>query len=78
MLDLPFIHYGKSLDASYHSRLTRADMVHHLLGNRMLQAIVQVTENPECRNALVLHMMNPDRYKERYKSDSFTFHQQGF
>lgn len=63
-------------DVSYHKRITRLDLVHHLLGNGLIQAVVQVTENREARNALVLHLMNPDRFADRHKSDSFTFHQQ--
>ena len=63
-------------DVSYHRRITRLDLVHHLLGNGKLQAVVQVTENMDARNALVLHLMNPDRFADRHKSDSYTFHQQ--
>lgn len=63
-------------DISYHKRIPRDDLIHHLLGNGHLQAMVQVTENRTSRNALVLHMMNPDRFENRPKSSSFTFHQQ--
>jgi hypothetical protein len=71
MLNLNF-----TQDISYHRRFTRLDLVHHLMGNGHLQAVVQVTENPHCRNALVLLMMNPDRFAGRPKSNTFTFHQQ--
>ena len=63
-------------DISYHERVPRDDMVHHLLGNGKIQAVVQVTENLSCRNALVLHLMDPARFEDRPKSNSFTFHQQ--
>lgn len=71
MKNLTFVH-----DTSYHKRIPRDDLIHHLLGNSRLQAVVQVTENRTCRNALVLHLMNPDRFEDRPKSSSFTFHQQ--
>ena len=71
MLNLNFLN-----DISYHKRTTRQDLVHHLMGNGNLQAVIQITENPAARNALVLHMMNPERFENRHKSDSFTFHQQ--
>lgn len=71
MKNLNFVH-----DSSYHGRVPRDDLIHHLLGNGRLQAMVQVTEHRRCRNALVLHMMNPDRFEDRPKSQSFTFHQQ--
>lgn len=60
-------------DISYHKRAESLDLIHHLMGNGQLQAVVQVTENLVCRNALVLHLMNPDRF--RPKTGSFTFHQ---
>ena len=63
-------------DIEYHRRITRDDLVHHLLGNGLIQAVVQVTENLAARNALVLHLMSPERFEGRHKSESFTFHRQ--
>ncbi|MFZ0544474.1 MAG: hypothetical protein WAM60_03515 [Candidatus Promineifilaceae bacterium] len=71
MKNLTFTH-----DTSYHARVPRDDFIHHLLGNGRIQAMIQVTENLACRNALVLHLMNPDRFEDRPKSSSFTYHQQ--
>lgn len=62
--------------AALHRRFTHPDLVHFLLGNGDLQAVVQVTRNQAARNALVLHLMSPDRFRGRPKSSSFTFHQQ--
>ena len=62
-------------DPAQHRRFTDLDLVHHLLGNGDLQAVIQVTRKRAVCNALVLHLMNPDRFRNRPKSSSFTFHQ---
>ncbi|GMQ93838.1 MAG: hypothetical protein BMS9Abin12_1318 [Acidimicrobiia bacterium] len=63
-------------DASMHRLSANLDLDQHLLGNGNIQAVVQVTRDKRARNALVLHLMNPDRFEGRNKSDSFTYHQQ--
>jgi len=63
-------------DASMHRLSANLDLDQHLLGNGHIQAVVQVTRDKRARNALVLHLMNPDRFEGRNKSDSFTYHQQ--
>lgn len=62
-------------DPAQHRRFTDLDLIHHLLGNGDLQAVIQVTRKRAVCNALVLHLMNPDRFHNRPKSSSFTFHQ---
>jgi len=63
-------------DTSMHRRTTNPDLDHHLLGNGLIQAVIQITKDPAARNAVVVHLMNPDRFEERDKTDSFTYHQQ--
>lgn len=63
-------------DTSMHRRTANFDLDHHLLGNGIIQAVVQITKDASTRNAIVVHLMNPDRFEGRNKTDSLTYHQQ--
>ncbi len=63
-------------DTSMHRRTANPDLDQHLLGNGLIQAVIQITKDPAARNAVVVHLMNPDRFEGRDKTDSLTYHQQ--